>query len=69
MPVTTPDWPPPRWLLHTALLLENWFASVPFHDLPAEHAALWTSSCWGLPNRESQKVAFAYFVTILPGGP
>jgi hypothetical protein len=23
---------------------ENWFASAPFHELPAEHAALWTSS-------------------------
>jgi hypothetical protein len=23
---------------------ENWFASAPFYELPAEHAALWTSS-------------------------
>jgi hypothetical protein len=39
VPVTTPDWPSPR-RLHT----ESWFASAPFHELPAEHAALWTSS-------------------------
>jgi hypothetical protein len=26
------------------LTKENWFALAPFHELPAEHAALWTSS-------------------------
>jgi hypothetical protein len=48
---------------------ENWFASAPFHELPAEHAAaLWTSS-FHLLAGGSQKVAFACFVAISIGGP
>jgi hypothetical protein len=69
------NWPPQRRRLqYTYSTYENWFASglLFMTYIPAdEHAAFWTSTEFPLVHLGgwTQKVAFAYLVTILSGGP